>query len=80
MLAPRELELDAILRSVRNPPGEDDLQPRRALPGWLREDYPLLFGEPGVNGDSRAVQHRIRSAHESPPPATRRQRIACARR
>lgn len=50
VLAPRELELDAILRSVRNPPGEGDLQPPdlEALPGWLREDYPLLFSEPGV--------------------------------
>jgi aminoglycoside phosphotransferase (APT) family kinase protein len=60
--APRELELDALLRFCRSPsPGlhPDDLE---AVPGWLEEDYPYLFSEPGWERRLRlyAVEHYLR--------------------
>jgi aminoglycoside phosphotransferase (APT) family kinase protein len=50
VIAPRELELEMIMRFCRYPalyseiPSEE-LEP---LVGWLQEDYPLLFSEPGL--------------------------------
>ncbi len=68
--APRELELDTLLRFCRNPaPGlhPDDLE---ALPGWLEEDYPYLFGEPGLERRLRlySVEHYLRRFAEKPEP------------
>lgn len=59
---PRELELDALLRFCRNPPPglhPDDLE---AVPGWLEEDYPYLFSEPGWERRLRlySIDHYLR--------------------
>lgn len=73
VLAPRELELDAILRFVRYPALDSDLQPQdlEAVPGWLREDYPLLFSEPGVEKRLRlyGIERDLRQLATNPDTA-----------
>ncbi len=64
VLAPRELELDAINRFVRHPGLTSALEPGdlESLIGWLREDYPLLFGEAGVEKRLKlySIEHDLR--------------------
>lgn len=73
--APRELELDTLLRFCRNPAPDlhpDDLE---ALPGWLEEDYPYLFNEPGLERRLRLYSiahylHDCTAAPEAPEALT----------
>lgn len=70
VLAPRELELDALLRFARYPELDSDLQPHdlARFPGWLREDYPLLFSEPGVEQRLKlySIEHDLRQLVAEP--------------
>ncbi|MCC6801591.1 MAG: aminoglycoside phosphotransferase family protein [Anaerolineae bacterium] len=73
VLAPRELELDALLRFARYPERDSNLQAHdlARLPGWLHEDYPLLFSEPGIEQRLRlySIEHDLRQLADRPDPA-----------
>lgn len=74
VLAPRELELDALLRFVRYPALSSDLEPHdlEAIPRWLHEDYPLLFSEAGVEKRLKlySVERDLRQLAAAPDAAT----------
>jgi aminoglycoside phosphotransferase (APT) family kinase protein len=74
ILAPRELELDALLRFVYYPALHSDLQPHdlEAIPRWLHEDYPLLFSEAGVEKRIKlySIEHDLRQLVAAPDTAT----------
>ncbi len=64
VLAPRELELEMLVRFCRYPTlcttlGASDLE---LLLSWLQEDYPLLFGEPGLERRLKlySIEHDLR--------------------
>ncbi len=73
VLAPRELELDALLRFCRYPSLTSDLEPGdlEAVPRWLQEDYPLLFSEPGIERRLRlySIEHDLRLLSQQDDPA-----------
>jgi aminoglycoside phosphotransferase (APT) family kinase protein len=61
--APRELELEALLRFCKARSPDFD-----ALPGWLREDYPLLWSEAGIEKRLRlySIEHDLRCLPDDP--------------
>jgi len=74
VIAPRELELDMILRFCRYPELYSGLEASdlEAVMGWLQEDYPLLFNEPGIEGRLRlySIEHDLRLLSLRPDPMT----------
>lgn len=75
IFAPRELEIDAFLRFIRSPSDGltgDDLA---NVPQWLKEDYPLLFSQPGVEERLRlySIERDLRLLSERPSEAAQRE-------
>jgi aminoglycoside phosphotransferase (APT) family kinase protein len=74
VIAPRELELEMILRFCRYPSLYGDLQPEDVEPllGWLQEDYPLLFSEVGLERRLKlySIEHDLRLLAQQPDQAT----------
>ena len=83
VIAPRELELETIMRFCRYPSlysdlAQEDLDP---LLGWLQEDYPLLFNEAGIDQRLKlySIEHELRLlASGDDPGALDRLRAALA--
>ena len=74
VIAPRELELDMILRFCRYPELYSGLEPAisKRVIGWLQEDYPLLFNEPGIEQRLRlySIEHDLRALSRQPDSMT----------
>ena len=74
VIAPRELELEMVLRFCRYPSLYSELQPEdvEQLLGWLQEDYPLLFSEAGLERRLKlySIEHDLRLLAETPDQAT----------
>ena len=74
VIAPRELELEMIMRFCRYPSLYSALDPSDLEPllGWLQEDYPLLFSEAGLERRLRlySIEHDLRLLAERPDQAT----------
>ncbi|MBI1257582.1 MAG: phosphotransferase [Chloroflexi bacterium] len=64
VIAPRELELETIMRFCRYPSLYGDLTAEDLEPvlGWLQEDYPLLFNEAGIDRRLKlySLEHELR--------------------
>ncbi|MEO8397926.1 MAG: aminoglycoside phosphotransferase family protein [Chloroflexota bacterium] len=74
VIAPRELELEMIMRFCRYPALYSELEPEDLEPllGWLQEDYPLLFSEAGLERRLRlySIEHDLRLLKERADQAT----------
>ncbi len=79
VLAPRELELEMLVRFCRYPTlcttlGASDLE---LLLSWLQEDYPLMFGEPGLERRLKlySIEHDLRLLPTDPAALGRLQAL-----